>query len=64
MTTVGQDTAVGTFEVAGFPPVDFDDFHREELPRRLRDGGNAAVAWDLVGVAPFALRLPDGRAYS
>jgi hypothetical protein len=64
MTTVGQDTAVGTFQVAGFPPVDFDDYHRDELPRRLRAGRDAEVAWDLVGVAPFALRLADGRAYS
>jgi hypothetical protein len=64
MTTVGRDTAVGTFAVAGYPPVDFDDFHREELPRRLRSGVDRQVSWDLVGVAPFAIRLVDGPAYS
>lgn len=64
MSTVGTDTTVGTFQAAGFSPVDFDTFHRVELPRRLLDGGNERMAWDVAGAAPIALQLPDGRAYS
>ncbi len=61
---VGTDTTVGTFEVAGHAPVDFDDFHRHELPRRLEAGVNAQVAWDVTGRAPCAVQLPGGSAYS
>jgi hypothetical protein len=35
---VTRDTAVGTYEVAGFPAVDFDDFHRVELPEQVIPG--------------------------
>jgi hypothetical protein len=63
-TEIGRDTAVGTYEVAGFAAVDFDDFHLVELPRRLRAGGDEAVAWDVAGAAPVAVRLTDGPAYS
>jgi len=60
---VGRDTTVGTFRVAGYPEVDFHDFHRRELPRRLADGGNERIAWDVAGSAPFALTV-DGASYS
>ena len=61
---VGTDTTVGTFAVAGHAPVDFDDFHRHELPRRLEAGVNAQVTWDVAGRAPCAVQLPGGSAYS
>ena len=61
---VERDTHFGTYRVVGLPPVDFDRFHREELPRRLRSGVNEQVAWDVRGRAPIAISLPDGRAYS
>jgi ectoine hydroxylase-related dioxygenase (phytanoyl-CoA dioxygenase family) len=48
----------------GLPPLDFDEFHRHELPRRLRDGANARIAWDVAHTAPFCFRLPSGSAYS
>jgi ectoine hydroxylase-related dioxygenase (phytanoyl-CoA dioxygenase family) len=41
----------------GLPSLDFDDFHRSELPRRLRQGGNEQIAWDVVDAAPIALIL-------
>jgi hypothetical protein len=63
-TDIGHDTTVGTFQAAGYPSVDFDDFHRHELPRRLREGRNDEVAWDVAGAAPVAVQLPDGPAYS
>ncbi|MFP8878902.1 MAG: phytanoyl-CoA dioxygenase family protein, partial [Myxococcota bacterium] len=60
-----RDTQFGTYRIAGFPPVDFDDFHRVELPKRLREGMNGQVAWDVEGVAPLALSVCDREgAYS
>ncbi len=67
MTTpnLGRDTHFGTYRIAGFPPVDFDEFHRVELPRRLREGKGEEVAWDVEGVAPLAISLLDREgAYS
>ena len=61
---VGTDTTVGTFEVAGHAALDFDDFHRHALPKRLEAGVNAQVAWDVAGRAPCAVQLPGGSAYS
>lgn len=58
-----RDTAVGTFAVLGFPTVDFDHFHRVELPRRLREGVNEQVFWDVQGAAPIAIRVGNS-AYS
>lgn len=55
---------IGDFEPWGLPAWEFDTFHREELPRRLAQGGNERVAWDVVGAPPFAIQLNDGRAYS
>src|SRR5690242_3724619 len=47
-----------------FDPIDFDDFHRVELPSRLAAGNGALAAPDLQGVAPIAFRVGDGRAYT
>ena len=51
--------------VAGFPSVDFNEFHRNELPRRL-DAGNAALAaTEAARLRPLAIRLREsGEAYS
>lgn len=56
--------ARGMYPMAGYPPVDFDTFHREELPAKLRAGASERVFWDVAGAAPLAIRLGDGRAYS
>jgi hypothetical protein len=64
MQDVGRDTTFGTYRVAGLPAVDFDEFHRDELPGRLDAGVNEQVAWDVEGRAPISIGLPDGRAYS
>ena len=61
---VTTDTSVGTYRNAGFEPVDFDAFHRVELPRRLADGVNDRVAWDVAGAPPIAVQLATGEAYS
>jgi hypothetical protein len=61
---IGRDTTFGTYRIAGLPAVDFDAFHRETLPERLRAGTSGRVAWDVAGKAPISIGLPDGRAYS
>lgn len=50
---------------ADFPTLDFLDFHRHELPRRLA-GGNGAVAAgnELERIGPLAFRLPEGDAFT
>lgn len=40
-----------------FALVDFEDFHRRELPRRLAAGNGALAAPALVDVAPLGLRV-------
>jgi hypothetical protein len=47
-----------------FDPIDFDEFHRVELPARLEAGNGALAAPDVQGVPPIAFRLRDGRAYT
>jgi hypothetical protein len=47
-----------------FDPIDFDEFHRVELPARLASGNGQLAAADLAGVTSIAFRLPDGRAYT
>jgi hypothetical protein len=50
---------------AAFPTLDFDDFHRSELPRRLAAGNGALAARDdLLRVGPLAFRLPEGAAFT
>ncbi len=61
---IERDTTFGTYRLAGLPRVDFDEFHHEELPRRLREGVDEKIAWDVAGKAPISIGLPDGRAYS
>ena len=61
---IGRDTQIGTYRGAGLPWVDFDAFHEEELPRRLAEGVNERVAWDVAGKPPITIGLPDGRQYS
>ena len=58
--TIGRDTNVGEFESWGFPAWSFDDFHRRELPRRLAEGVNEQVTWDLVDAPPFAVACSGG----
>ena len=48
---------------ARFPKLDFDAYHRRELPPRLADGRGRRAARDLGARAPLAFELPDGRAY-
>jgi hypothetical protein len=50
--------------VAGFPSIDFERFHRAELPERLAAGNGAAAARALRGLGSLAFRLPDGRAWT
>jgi len=45
-----------------FPPLDFDAWHRD-LRDRLATPIGQMAARDVRGVAPFAWRLADGRAY-
>jgi hypothetical protein len=61
---LGRDTHFGTYRAAGFPEVDFDEFHSVELPRRLREGKSDEVAWDVEGVAPLAIQLRDAAGAS
>lgn len=61
---VHRDRGVGDFEAWGLPAWNFEEFHREELPRRLEAGAREQVAWDVAGARPFAIVLTDGRAYS
>ena len=59
-----RDTSVASFQAWGYDPVDFDEFHRHELPRRLADGVNDEISWSVAGAAPISVQLSDGRAYS
>ena len=61
---VARDRNFGTYRSQGLPAVDFDAFHREELPARLAAGVNEQVAWDVEGRAPIAISLPDGRGWT
>ncbi len=46
------------------PLIDFDVFHRSDLPARLAGPRGREAADDLRGAAALALALPDGRAYT
>lgn len=61
---IGRDTHFGTYRGAGLPWVDFDAFHQETLPKRLEEGVNEQVAWDVEGRAPISIGLSDGRFYT
>jgi hypothetical protein len=49
--------------VRGFPPLDFDEYHRAVLPARCLTEAGRAAARDVWGVEPLAFLLPDGRGY-
>lgn len=48
----------------GFALLDFDRFHREELPARLAAGNAALAGRAAAGRRTIAFSLPDGRAYT
>lgn len=48
----------------GFSDLDFHDFHRVELPRRLARGNGALAAVDARDLEPLAFQLPGGAAYT
>ena len=39
-----------------FPTLDFDDYHRTELPRRLASGSGAEAAKGVSGAGSLAFR--------
>ena len=47
-----------------FPPLDFDRYHREELPARLREDRGEIAAHALAGLPPLAFRLRTGGAWT
>lgn len=47
-----------------FGSIDFDVFHRDELPARLATRTRVFSDADLRHVRPIAFQLPDGRAYT
>jgi len=47
-----------------FGPIDFDRFHRVDLPGRLARCGPVLSGSDAAVLGPLALRLDDGRAYT
>ena len=51
-------------EAAAFPPIDFDDFHKSELPKRLAAGNGALASRDPQPLRPIAFSLPEGGAYT
>jgi hypothetical protein len=59
-----SDYAAATFREAGLAAVDFDQFHRVELPRRLARGGCASAVHDVAGASPIAIQLDAARAYT
>jgi hypothetical protein len=49
---------------ADFPHIDFDRYHREELPRLLADGRGSMAGPAALRLGPLAFRLPEGGAYT
>jgi Phytanoyl-CoA dioxygenase (PhyH) len=47
-----------------FDPIDFETFHTVELPARIAAGNGALAAPDLAGVAPLAIGVRNGPAYT
>lgn len=50
--------------IEGFAAIDFDEFHRGELPRRLADGRGAHAARAVAKLGSLALRTKTGSAYT
>lgn len=61
---IGREVTNGMYRRAGFAPVDFDEFHRRELPTKLHAGASQQVHWDVADARPFSIVLPGARAYS
>jgi ectoine hydroxylase-related dioxygenase (phytanoyl-CoA dioxygenase family) len=55
---------VDVVEGERFGPIDFDEFHRDELPVLLRERGRVFTDADMNVVRPLAFKLSDGRAYT
>jgi ectoine hydroxylase-related dioxygenase (phytanoyl-CoA dioxygenase family) len=51
-------------ELERFGPIDFDHFHRHELPALLEEQGAVFSDSDAEVVRPLAFQLSDGRAYT
>ncbi|MDG2305755.1 MAG: phytanoyl-CoA dioxygenase family protein [Candidatus Binatia bacterium] len=49
---------------ATFAPLDFDSFHREELPRRLAAGNGALAARGAERLPALAFRRQEGGSYT
>ena len=61
---IDGDQSQGMYNAMCYTAVDFDEFHQKELPKRLREGISERIIWDVTAVAPIAITLSDGRAYS
>lgn len=48
---------IGAAMIAGFPSIDFDAFHRAELPQRLLAGNGALAAGHAASLAPLGIGL-------
>jgi hypothetical protein len=46
------------------PPIDFDEFHRRELPQRLARGNGELAFADLKDAPPLGFRLPGSPGYT
>ncbi len=64
MDDIGVEVKNGMYRRAGYTPVDFDRFHTDELPKKLREGASDRVHWDVAGARPIAIVVPGERAYS
>ncbi|MBI2706077.1 MAG: phytanoyl-CoA dioxygenase family protein [Actinobacteria bacterium] len=54
-----------TIAAAGSPTIDFDEFHRTELPARLSSGNGALAVQDVERIGPLAIRLAGtDRSYT
>jgi hypothetical protein len=63
-TIHATERAAATFRDAGLPDIDFDWFHRVELPSRLADDSRRDAAADVAAALPIAIQLDGARAYS
>ncbi len=50
--------------IEGFASIDFDEFHRVELPRRFAAGRGAHAARAVAELGSLALRVKSGAAYT
>ena len=62
--SIGRDVQFGTYRRLGLPPVDFDEFHRDELPGRLDGERGQQAARDVASRSPISIGLSDGRCWS